>query len=242
MCTKYDFDHKTSTTVCIVHRHSLKDLCNILLAVYEAKIKLLRTSRYRKSVSHLQNMQCSTFSSTHPQTTLTHPRTTHSPTDHTPTHPRTTHSPTHPRTTHSSTHGPPTHLPQLFLSVPCQRQFPGERPLIDREESGLAGEVSHLPPALIGVRGEDILEGLHRQWRHRAVQYTTSHSTDTVPTVYMYMYIYRAVKLRYRVYILSTEKNFSHAAKHRRVDNTLCFPWYTVKNLESGTEPRTSCM
>ena len=145
MCSKYDFNHKISTTVCTVHRYSLEDLCNTLLAVYEAKIKCSAPA-VTVSLSYIYKI-CNANKELHP------------PTDHSPTH----GSHTHPR--------PPTHLPQLFLSVLCQRQFPGEGPLIDHEESGLAGEVSHLPPALIGVRGEDILEGLHRQWR----QYT--HTT-----------------------------------------------------------------
>ena len=168
-------------------------------AVYEARIRSLYTFTASLSYIHMQYKICDAQQlalpthgpHAHPPTAhpLTHPRTTLSPTHGPPTHPPTDHTLTHPRTTHSPTHGPPTqgpptHLPQLFLSVLCQRQSPGECPLIDHEESGLAGEVSHLPPTLIRVRGEDILEGLHRQWRHRAIQYITSHSNDTVSTVY----------------------------------------------------------
>ena len=66
---------------------------------------------------------------------------------------------------------------------------------------------------------------------------------NTPHHILLILYLHVHVHLQgCKINVYFINRNFSHAAKHRRVDNTLCFPWYTVKNLESGTEPRILCM
>ena len=168
---------------------------------------------------------------------------THSPTHGPPTHPTTDHPLTHPRTTHTPTDHPLTFL--SCFSASCARDSLLERVLSLTMRRVALRERS--PIFLLPSSGSEVRTSWRACTDNGGIEpYNTPHhihSPDTVPTCTCTVHL-QGCKIKVQgvhVYFIN-KKFFSHAAKHRRVDNTLCFPWYTVKNLESGTEPRTLCM